>query len=138
MSSDQSPSMSADRRRASGGTVIVRTSLRLSATLLLAGQLLYIVVTQFHADGEANNHPAIFAAYAGSGIWKGVHVGQFVCAAILLGGLIALFFALDVRDQAARWAGRFGAASAVVALALYGVLQAVDGVGNKMVDDAWV
>ncbi|HVI18982.1 MAG TPA: hypothetical protein VM712_11425, partial [Gaiellales bacterium] len=28
-----------------------RKSLRLSATLLLAGQLLYIVVTQFHADG---------------------------------------------------------------------------------------
>jgi hypothetical protein len=35
-------------------------------------------------------------------------------------------------------AGRFGAASAVVALALYGVLQAVDGVGNKLVDAAWV
>jgi len=29
-----------------------RTSLRLSATLLLMGQVLYIVVTQFHADGE--------------------------------------------------------------------------------------
>ena len=27
---------------------------------------------------------------------------------------------------------------AVVALALYGVLQAVDGVGNKEVDDAWL
>src|SRR5207245_1108835 len=40
--------------------------------------------------------------------------------------------------EAARWAGRFGAASAVVALALYGVLQAVDGVANKQVDDAWV
>jgi hypothetical protein len=38
----------------------------------------------------------------------------------------------------ARWAGRFGAASTVVALALYGVLQAVDGVGNMMVDAAWV
>jgi len=30
-----------------------RASMRLSATLLVAGQLLYIVVTQFHADGEA-------------------------------------------------------------------------------------
>ncbi len=27
---------------------------------------------------------------------------------------------------------------AVVALALYGVLQAVDGIGNKQVDEAWV
>ncbi len=40
-------------------------SLRRSATLLLAGQLLYIVVTQFHAAGPANNHPVVFAEYAG-------------------------------------------------------------------------
>jgi hypothetical protein len=30
--------------------------LRLSATLLLVGQLLYIVVTLFHTGGDANNH----------------------------------------------------------------------------------
>jgi hypothetical protein len=113
-------------------------SLRLSATLLVAGQLLYIVVTQFHAGGDANDHPAIFAKYAASGIWEAVHVGQFASAAILLAGLFVLFSALDVQAGAARWAGRFGAASAVVALALYGVLQAVDGVANKQVDDAWV
>ena len=118
--------------------MIGRTSLRVAAMLLLAGQLLYIVITQFHADGDANNHPAVFAEYAGSGIWKAVHLGQFAGMAILLAGLLALFFALDVQAGTARWAGRFGAASAVVALALYGVLQAVDGVGNKQVDDAWV
>ena len=110
-----------------------RTSLRLSATLLLVGQLLYIVVTQFHTGGDANNHPAIFAAYAGSGIWTGVHVGQFAAMAILLAGLLAL----DVHAGTARWAGRFGAASAVAALALYGALQAVDGVANKHADVAW-
>jgi hypothetical protein len=115
-----------------------RPSLRLSATLLLVGQLLYIVVTQFHADGDANNHPAVFAEYARSGIWKAVHVGQFASMAVLLAGLLALFFAVDVQLGAARWTARFGAASAVVTLAVYGVLQAVDGVGNKMVDDAWV
>ncbi len=113
-------------------------SLRLSAALLLAGQLLYIVVTQFHAGGDANDHPAIFATYAESGIWTAVHVAQFASAAILLAGLVALFFALDVEAGPARWASRFGAALAVVALALYGVLQAVDGVGNKQVDEAWV
>jgi hypothetical protein len=96
------------------------------------------VVTQFHAGGDANDHPAIFAMYADSGIWKAVHVGQFASAAILLAGLFALFLVLDVQAGPARWLGRFGAASAVVALALYGVLQAVDGVGNKQVDDAWV
>lgn len=53
-------------------TTTVSPSLRLSATLLLVGQLRYIVVTpvvtQFHTGGDANNHPAIFAAYAGGGI----------------------------------------------------------------------
>ena len=77
--------------------MIDRASLRMSAGLLLAGQMLYIVITQFHAGGDANDHPAIFAVYAGSGIWKAVHVGQFACAAILLAGLVALPSPLVVR-----------------------------------------
>lgn len=129
--------LSADQSRERGGAMIDRASLRMSATLLLGGQVLYILVTQFHAAGDANDHPAIFAVYAGSGIWKAVHVGQFACAAILLAGLVALPFAVS-GQAGTRWAGRFGAALAVVALALYGVLQAVDGVGNKEVDDAWL
>jgi len=114
------------------------SSLHLSAVLLLVGQLLYIVVTQFHADGKANDHPAVFAEYAGSGNWTVVHLGHFVGMAILLAGLLALLYALNVQDELARWAGRFGAASAVAALALYGALQAVDGVANKQADVAWV
>ncbi len=42
----------------------LRTAPRLSATLLLVGQRLYIVVTLFHTGGEANNHPTTFASYA--------------------------------------------------------------------------
>ena len=76
MSVQEGPST--DQRREREGAMIDRASLRLSATLLLAGQLLYILVTQFHTGGEANNHPAIFAAYARSDSWKAVHVGQFV------------------------------------------------------------
>ncbi len=118
--------------------MIDRTSLRVAATLLLTGQFLYIIVTQFHTGGPANNHPAIFAAYARSGNWTAVHLGQFAAMAVLLAGLLALVFALDVRSGTARWAGRFAAASAVVALTLYGALQAVDGVANKQADIAWV
>lgn len=114
------------------------SSLRLSATLLLLGQLLYIVITLFHTGGDANDHHAIFAAYATSGTWTANHIGQFAAMATLLAGLIALFFALDVQDGTARWAGRFGVASAVAALGLYGALQAVDGVANKLADVAWV
>jgi hypothetical protein len=115
-----------------------RSAVRLSAVLLLVGQLLYIVITQFHADGDANNHPAVFAEYARSGIWTAVHVGQFAATAILLAGLFALFLALGTEDGPARWPGRFGAAAAAVTLALYGVVMAVDGVALKQAVDAWV
>ena len=54
--------------------MIDRSSLRLSGMLLLIGQLLYVVVTLFHADGEANNHPAVFTEYAASTSWTAVHV----------------------------------------------------------------
>jgi hypothetical protein len=116
------------------------SSLRLSAALLLGGQLLYVVATQFHPGiGEtATNHPAVFAEYAASGSWTAVHLAQFVAMAIMLAGLLGLLFILEAGDEIAGWAGRFGAASAVGALALYGALQAVDGVANKQADVAWV
>jgi uncharacterized protein DUF4386 len=114
-----------------------RTSLRLSASLLLVGQLLYFVITLFHTGGEANNHHAIFATYAASDMWTAVHVAQFACMAVFLAGLFALFFALDVQAGTARWAGRFGAAAAAVTLALYGGVLAVDGVALKQAVNAW-
>jgi hypothetical protein len=114
-----------------------RTALRLSAALLLSGQLLYVLVTLLHTGGEANDHHAIFAAYAGSRNWTAVHVAQFACMAIFIAGWIALFFALDDRVGIAMWASRFGAASAGVALALYAAVLAVDGVALKQAVDAW-
>ena len=114
-----------------------RATLRLSATLLLGGQLLYILVTQFHAGGDANNHPAIFVSYARSADWKAVHVGQFLAIAVMVAGLVLFSYALDLHAGAAAAAARIGVVLAGVALALYAVLQAVDGVGNSQVDAAW-
>ena len=130
--------MSTDQMHERGSAIIDRASLRLSATLLLAGQLLYIVATQFHAGGDANNHPEIFARYANSDSWKAVHVGQFLAMAVIIAGLLIFYFALDAPVRSAARTAGLGAASAVVALALYAVLQAVDGIGNKEVDDAWL
>ena len=115
-----------------------RSLLRVSGTLLLVGQLLYVIVTLLHTGGEANNHPAIFAAYASSGIWTAVHVAQFACMAIMLAGLFGLFSALDGQAGAAKLANRFGAASTTAALALYGAVLAVDGVALKQAVNAWV
>ncbi|QWZ06417.1 hypothetical protein KRR39_12500 [Nocardioides panacis] len=114
-----------------------RGALQLSATLLLVGQLAYVLVTQFHAGGHANDHRAIFATYAGSGAWKGVHVGQFLAMVVVVAGLVVFHQALGLRAGGAAAAARVGAVLAVVALALYAVLQGVDGVGNQQVDAAW-
>src|ERR671933_1164199 len=115
-----------------------RSLLRLSVTLVVIGEVLFALVTLFHADGPADNHPVVFAEYARSASWIAVHLLQFVFMAFLLLGLLVLSFALNVRSGALGWADRFAAVSAVVALALYGVLQAVDGVALKHAVDAWV
>jgi len=47
--------------------MVDRRYLRLSAALRRVGQLRFIVVTLFHADGEVNNHPVVFTEYAASG-----------------------------------------------------------------------
>ena len=116
-----------------------RSLLRLSTTLVVIGEVLFALVTLFHPGREdPNNHPAVFAEYASSGSWIAVHFGQFVLMAVLLAGLLVLSFALNVRSGVLGWVGRFAAVSVVVALALYGVVQAVDGVANKHAVDAWL
>jgi hypothetical protein len=112
-------------------------ALRLAAWLLVAGQILYVAVTLLHTGGEANNHHEIFAAYAASDSWTIVHVAQFACTAILLGGLLALVFGLDTNSETARWTGRFGAAVTVATFALYGAVLAVDGVTLTEAVNAW-
>ncbi len=115
-----------------------RTSLRLSATLLFAGELLSLLAGIFHpAREDPNDHRAVFAEYANSAHWTAIHIGQFAGMAVIIAGLLVLFFALNVSSGTPGWANRFGAVSAVVALALYGALQAVDGVALKQAVDAW-
>ena len=115
-----------------------RKSLRLSATLLLIGLLIFQGASLLHPSREnPNNLPAVFAEYAHSADWTAVHLGQFVGTAVIIAGLLALFFALNVSQGTPRWLGLFGAIAAGGALALYGVLQAVDGVALKQAVDAW-
>ena len=115
-----------------------RSLLRLSATLLLVGLLLTFLVGLFHVDtSDPNNHIAEFTLYASSNIWTAVHLGQFIGMTVIIVGLLILFFALNIHTHTAAWASRFGAIFAVTALALYGALQAVDGVALKQAVDAW-
>jgi hypothetical protein len=91
-----------------------------------------------HPDGPANDHGAVFAEYAGSANWAAVHLGQFAGMTVIIAGLLVLHSALDVQAGGATWTARLGAVAAAVALGLYGVLQAVDGVALKQAVDAWV
>src|SRR5215218_4233148 len=86
-----------------------RSLLRLSATLVVIGEVLFAIVTLFHADGDANNHRVVFAEYASSASWIAVHFGQFVFMAVLLAGLLVLFFAPGVGGSVRC---RFGSGSA--------------------------
>ena len=123
--------------QASSGRV-ERDSVRLAAVLLLAGVLVTAVAGFLHAEGaNANDHQAVFAVYAASQSWTAVHLGQFIGMVIITFGLVALFFALDVRGGVGVWLNRFALVSAGAAMALYGVLQAVDGVGLKQAVNAW-
>ncbi|KAE8766044.1 DUF4386 family protein [Georgenia thermotolerans] len=111
--------------------------LRLAAALLVVGFLFYAAVGLLHPDGPANDHPVVFAEYAASASWTAVHLGQFAGMAVIVAGLLTLAGVLDVGARGAGWVARLGAVSATVSLALYGVLQAVDGVALKQAVDAW-
>jgi hypothetical protein len=117
---------------------VERDSVRLAAVLILAGVVVTAVAGFLHPEGaDANDHRTIFAIYAASQSWTAVHLGQFIGMVIITFGLVALFFALDVRSGVGLWLNRFALLSAGAALALYGVLQAVDGVGLKQAVNAW-
>jgi hypothetical protein len=115
-----------------------RKAFRLPAALLLGGFLTYVVVTFLHTGGPANDHQVIFGDYADSHDWAAVHLGQFAGMAVIIAGLVALYVTLGLRAGAAAWLARLGAVFAGAALALYGILQAVDGVALKQAVDAWV
>ena len=111
--------------------------LRLSVTLLVAGWVLLGITSVVLHPGGAATFEATFGNYAASGDWAAVHLGEFVGTALFIGGLLVLFFALDVPRGPGRWLAFFGAASAGVTLVLAAVLYAVDGVALKQAVDAW-
>jgi len=113
-------------------------SIRSAAIVLLSGEILSLVVGAFHPSSQdPNNHPAVFTEYAGSDYWTPIHLGQFVGMAVFVAGILILLSALKRQSELPGWAHQLGRASALVALTLYGVLQAVDGVALKHAVDTW-
>lgn len=121
-----------------------RKLLRLSAMLLVIGQVVLSVGSSLHPCAFGSvcgfTQQTVYTAYANSSSWSWatIHLVQFVGTAVLIAGLLVLFFALGETSGAPRWLGFFGAIAAGVALALAGVVYAVDGVALKEALDAWV
>ncbi len=108
------------------------------AGVVFVGVVMSLVPGALHPGREdPNNHVAVFAEYAGSGSWIAVHLGQFVGMAVFLTGVLGLFSIVDTRTGRVTWASRLGTIASIGALALYAVLQAVDGVALKHAVDAW-
>jgi Domain of unknown function (DUF4386) len=84
-----------------------------------------------------NDHLRTFAEYASSSSWTAVHLAQFVGLAVIIAGLLVLYLALDLQSGGPALVARLAAIAAIVAAALYGALQAVDGVALKQAVDAW-
>jgi len=112
--------------------------LRLSATLVLIGEVIFTVIALFLHPGGGTTLAGTFANDAASGDWAAIHLGEFASTAVLLAGLLVLYFALGETSGTPRWLGFFGAIATGVALVLAGVVFAVDGVANKQAVDAWV
>ncbi len=120
--------------------MIDRKLVRLSATLLFIGLWVAFIGGFLHPQEPLgpNDHPTAFAAYAASANYTAVHLIAFVGEALIIAGLLVLFFAFNPLQGGPRWVGLFGALAGGVTLAVYGVLQAVDGIALKQAADAWV
>jgi hypothetical protein len=111
--------------------------IRLSATLLAAGNVGVTILTLYVHPAGGDTLAGTFTNAANSHAWTAIHLGQFASWTALLAGLVVLVVALGLPDGAARWVGMFGAGAAGVALAMTAVLFAVAGVANKRAVDAW-
>jgi hypothetical protein len=119
----------------SGRPAPADSALTLGAVLLLGGLVVNGVQrTLLHPTGAEDDHEAIFAEYAASGVWVATHLAEFVLVLVALAGLLVLSRA--VRPEAPHLA-LLAACALVASAATWAVLQAVDGVTLKQAVDAW-
>ena len=114
--------------------------LRMGSVAFLAGVIIAIVSTLFHATSEdLTDHPVVFAAYAQSDPWIAAHIGQFAGVMLIFaGGFVALFRLLVLSESSAASAlAWLGFAVTIAAVSTFAILQAVDGIALKRAVDSW-
>jgi hypothetical protein len=115
--------------------------LRMGSVAFLAGIVIFMVSTiGFHAGTrDPMDNPAVFAVYAQSDPWIAAHIGQFAgLMLIFAGGFVALHRLLLHSESgvvsALAW---FGLAAAIITASTYAILQAVDGIAQKIATGSW-
>jgi len=109
----------------------------------IAGIVIFMVSTiGFHVGTmDPMDNPAVFTVYAQSDPWIAAHIGQF--AGIMLiyaGGFVALHRLLLHSESGGTVASAlawFGLAIAIITASTYTILQAVDGVAQKISTSTW-
>ena len=111
-----------------------RPILRMGSVTFLAGLIIILVSTMFHASREdLNNHLLVFAEYATSDPWIATHIGQFAGVMFVFAGGFVALYRLLVRSEsgtasALAW---LGFALTITAASTFAILQAVDGIALK-------
>lgn len=117
---------------------VERERLFLSGALLGAAFIVFAFASVFHPhEVDPNNHVLSFAQYAHASGWTADHLAFFAYWAIVIAGLLVLFYALNPTGDMQRLLVRFGTISAGVTLALSAMRFAIDGVVLKRAVDAW-
>jgi hypothetical protein len=117
-----------------------RPMLRMGSVAFLAGLVIIIVSTLFHASSEdLMDNSVVFAVYAESDTWIAAHIGQFAGVVLVFaGGFVALFRLLVKSESgmisALAW---FGLVAAILTASTFTILQAVDGIALKIAVDTW-
>lgn len=118
-----------------------RPMLRMGSVAFLAGIVIFMISTiGFHAGTrDPMDNPAVFAVYAQSDPWIAAHIGQFAgLMLIFAGGFVALHrLLLHSESGVASALAWFGLAAAIITASTYAILQAVDGIAQKIATGSW-
>jgi hypothetical protein len=118
-----------------------RPMLRMGSVAFLAGLVIIIMSTLFHASSEdLMDNPVVFAVYAESDTWIAAHIGQFAGVMLVFAGGFVALFRLLVKSESGTTASAlawFGLVAAILVASTFTILQAVDGIALKIAVDTW-
>jgi hypothetical protein len=118
-----------------------RSLFQVASIAFIVGAIIAIVSTIFHASTEdPANHLLVFTTYASDDSWIAIHIGQFAgVLMVFAGGFVALSRLLVQSESSmVHTLAWIGLGLAIMTASAFAVLQAVDGIGNKLAVDSWV